>query len=297
MKNILNFVCEFISEAMPTKKLLIILILLPSIIFSQDINVQSLKSMSDVDLKTYLTGAQEKGYSLDQIKIIAKAQGVSDLEISELERRVMGLEASSTNNEFTSKNTSENSSVFDWIENTEFKEQKQADDIIFGSLFFNNPNISSAPSLNIATPDSYELGPGDELSISIWGAAENEYNSIISREGYLKIERIGPVYLSGLSISEAKVKLRNKLSKIYSGINSGSNKVFFDITLLNNRSIVVNITGNVLAPGTYTLSSLSSPLNALYAAGGPNENGSFREIKIIRDGKYIHSVDLYDYFI
>ena len=104
MKNILNFVCEFISEAMSTKKLLIILILIPSIIFSQDINIQSLKSMSDVDLKTYLAEAQKKGYSLDQIKIIAKAQGVSDLEISELERRIMGLEASSTNNEFTSKN-------------------------------------------------------------------------------------------------------------------------------------------------------------------------------------------------
>ena len=296
MKNTLNFICEFISEAMSTKKLLLVLILLPSIIFSQDINVESLKSMSDRDLKTYMTQAQERGYSLDQIKIIAKAQGISDFEISELERRVLGLEAFSTISNDFSKNTGENTSVFGLIENKD-KEQKEVDNIVFGSSFFNNPDISSAPSLNIATPDSYELGPGDELLISVWGAAENEYNSIITREGYLKIERIGPVYLSGLSIAEAKVKLKNTLSKIYSGINSGSNKVFFDITLLNNRSIVINITGNVLAPGTYTLSSLSSPLNALYAAGGPNENGSFREIKIIREGEDIHSVDLYDYFV
>ena len=299
MKNTLNFICEFISEAMSTKKLLLVLILLPSIIFSQDISVESLKSMSDRDLKTYMTQAQERGYSLDQIKIIAKAQGISDFEISELERRVLGLESSSTTSNDFSKKNGEDTSVFGLIENTENKneEQKEIDDIVFGSSFFNNPNISSAPSLNIATPDSYELGPGDELLISVWGAAENEYNSIITREGYLKIERIGPVYLSGLSIAEAKVKLKNKLSKIYSGINSGSNKVFFDLTLLNNRSIVINITGNVLAPGTYTLSSLSSPLNALYAAGGPNENGSFREIKIIREGEDVHSVDLYDYFV
>ena len=299
MKNTLNFICEFISEAMSTKKLLLVLILLPSIIFSQDISVESLKSMSDRDLKTYMTQAQERGYSLDQIKIIAKAQGISDFEISELERRVLGLESSSTTSNDFSKNNGEDTSVFGLIENAENKneEQKEVDNIVFGSSFFNNPNISSAPSLNIATPDSYELGPGDELLISVWGAAENEYNSIITREGYLKIERIGPVYLSGLSIAEAKVKLKNKLSKIYSGINSGSNKVFFDLTLLNNRSIVINITGNVLAPGTYTLSSLSSPLNALYAAGGPNENGSFREIKIIREGEDVHSVDLYDYFV
>ena len=168
---------------------------------------------------------------------------------------------------------------------------------VFGSSFFNNPNINNAPSLNIATPDSYELGPGDELSISIWGAAENEYTSKITREGYLKIERVGPVYLSGLSISEAKTKLKNVLSKIYSGINSNYNKVFFDLTLLNSRSIIINITGSVIAPGTYTLSSLTNALNALYAAGGPNENGSFREIKIIRAGKEIYSVDLYNYFV
>ena len=116
-------------------------------------------------------------------------------------------------------------------------EEKNINIGVFGSSFFNNPNINSVPTLNIATPESYELGPGDELSISIWGAAENEYSSIISREGYLKIERIGPIYLSGLSISEAKRKLKNRLSKIYSGINSNVNKVFFDLTLLNTRSI------------------------------------------------------------
>ena len=187
--------------------------------------------------------------------------------------------------------------MFGLTENSEPEEGKTPDQIIFGSSFFNNPNISSAPSLNLATPESYEIGPGDELAISIWGAAQNEYTSKITREGYLKIERIGPVYLSGLTIAQAKYKLKDKLSKIYSGINSSFNKVFFDLTLLNSRSIVVNIAGNVVGPGTYTLSSLANPLNALYAAGGPNENGSYREIAVIRGGKEVHSIDLYDYFI
>ena len=199
------YICEFIGEAMQIKKIFFFFLFIPTLILSQDIDIQSLRSMSDGDLKTYMAQAQERGYSLDQIKTIAKAQGISDLEISELERRIIGLSTSSTASSVLSKNTGEKSSDFGLAVNSKDTEQKLADDIIFGSSFFNNPNISSAPSLNIATPDSYELGPGDELSISLWGAAENEYNSIITREGYLKIERIGPVYESGISFPEAKI--------------------------------------------------------------------------------------------
>ena len=289
--------CEFIGEAMPFKSILLLLLLLMStMIFAQDINIQSLKSMNDEDFKTYLNQAQEKGYSLDQIKIIAKAQGVSDFEIAELERRVADLSLNELTND-ASETEGVSTSMFGLKETSVTEETIAPEEIIFGASFFNNPNISSAPSLNLATPESYEIGPGDELAISIWGAAQNEYTSKITREGYLKIERIGPVYLSGLTIAQAKYKLKDKLSKIYSGINSSFNKVFFDLTLLNSRSIVVNIAGNVVGPGTYTLSSLANPLNALYAAGGPNENGSYREITVIRGGKEVHSIDLYDYFI
>tara|TARA_Y100001933_G_scaffold57320_1_gene57306 strand:+ start:1029 stop:3449 length:2421 start_codon:yes stop_codon:yes gene_type:complete len=299
--------CEFIGEAMQVKKLLYIFLIIPLMVFGQDIkeleeaiNVKSLELMSDDELKIYWDQAQEKGYTLNQIKTLARAQGVSESELLKFEKRVMSLGENEMNNEDALLQAEDDISSLFGLEVTDEMgdfEEKNINIGIFGSSFFNNPNINPVPSLNIATPESYELGPGDELSISIWGAAENEYSSKISREGYLKIERIGPVYLSGLSISEAKIKLKNRLSKIYSGINSNVNKVFFDLTLLNTRSIVVNITGSVVAPGTYTLSSLTSPLNALYAAGGPNENGSYREIKIIRGGKQVQSVDLYDYFV
>ena len=289
--------CGFIGEAMQFKNILLLFLLFMSTMnFAQDINIQSLKSMNDEDLKTYLNQAQEKGYSLDQLKIIAKAQGLSDFEIAELERRVTDLGLNELTNE-TFETEGVSTSMFGLTEISEPEETIAPEEIIFGSSFFNNPNISSAPSLNLATPESYEIGPGDELAISIWGAAQNEYTSKITREGYLKIERIGPVYLSGLTIAQAKQKLKDKLSKIYSGINSNFNKVFFDLTLLNSRSIVVNIAGNVIGPGAYTLSSLANPLNALYAAGGPNENGTYREIAVIRGGKEVHSIDLYDYFI
>ena len=299
--------CEFIGEALQVKKLLYIFLIIPLMVFGQDIkeleeavNVKSLELMSDDELKIYWAQAQEKGYTLSQIKTLARAQGVSESELLKFEKRVMTLGENEMNNDDALLQAKDDISSLFGLEVTDEMddfEEKNINIGIFGSSFFNNPNINPVPSLNIATPESYELGPGDELSISIWGAAENEYSSKISREGYLKIERIGPVYLSGLSISEAKIKLRNRLSKIYSGINSNVNKVFFDLTLLNTRSIVVNITGSVVAPGTFTLSSLTSPLNALYAAGGPNENGSYREIKIIRGGKQVQSIDLYDYFV
>ena len=290
--------CEFIGEAVRVKNILLFFFLLmPTIIFGQDINIQSLKSMNNEDLKTYLNRAQEEGYSLDQIKIIAKAQGLSDFEIAEFERRATELGLNELTSDLSTEAEGVSTSMFGLTENSEPEEAISPSEIIFGSSFFNNPNISSAPSLNLATPESYEIGPGDELAISIWGAAQNEYTSKITREGYLKIERIGPVYLSGLTIAQAKQKLKDRLSKIYSGINSNFNKVFFDLSLLNSRSIVVNIIGNVVGPGTYTLSSLANPLNALYAAGGPNENGSYREITVIRGGKEVHSIDLYDYFV
>ena len=304
--------CEFIGEAVRIKHIILFFFLLMSTItFSQDISdvekefsVKALSEMSDEEINDYWIQAQERGYSLDQIKTLARAQGVSESDLAEFERRIkkIGKPVSKDEDDNLLKTQNELTSIFGLKVKEEPKNEidesfSYVNLGVFGSEFFNNTSINTSPQLNIATPESYELGPGDELAISIWGAAENEYASKISREGYLKIERIGPVYLSGLTIVEAKSKLKDRLSKIYSGLNSNYNKIFIDVSLLASRSIVINITGNVQAPGTYTLSSLISPLNAIYAAGGPSDNGSYRDIKIIRGGKKIQSIDLYDYFV
>ena len=289
------------------KKFILIIIFLPTLFFGQNFDQlkgKKLNDLSDTELISYWKEAQENGYSIDQIKILARAQGISEAEITEFEQRISKI-TNNTNNEseITEFDSSALTSIFGKNTVGEESEMSNAKILaklpIYGSNYFNNENINSSPILNIATPSSYELGPGDEILISIWGAAENEYSSSISREGFVKVERIGPVYLSGLTITEAKNKLKRSLSKIYSGINSSQNsefKVYLDLSLLNTRSIVVNVTGNVVAPDTYTVSSLSTVLNVLYAAGGPNESGSYRNIKVIRNGKNIKTVDLYDYF-
>ena len=303
--------CEFIGEALQIKKILFFILLMPAILFSQNISdiekevsVKALREMSDKEINDYWIQAQERGYSLDQIKTLARAQGASESDLAEFERRIkkIGEPVSENEDDNLLKTQNELTSIFGLkVREEPEKEIDESDSYVnlgvFGSEFFNNPSINTSPQLNIATPESYELGPGDELTISIWGAAENEYASKISREGYLKIERIGPVYLSGLTIVEAKSKLKDRLSKIYSGLKSNYNKVFIDVSLLASRSIIVNVTGNVQAPGTYTLSSLISPLNAIYAAGGPSDNGSYRDIKILRVGKKIHSIDYFRFIV
>ena len=294
---------------MKMKKFILIIILLPTFLFGQNIGQlegKKLNDLSDTELIEYWNKAQENGYSIDQIKILARAQGVSESEIAEFEKRINDITVNSNNEEEINEfNLSSLTSIFGkntTVEESEILYPKRSLIMklpIYGSNYFNNENINVTPTLNIATPSSYELGPGDEVLISIWGAAENEYSSLISREGFIKAERIGPIYLSGLTIAEAENKLKKSFSKIYSGINSNQEsdfKVYLDLSLLNSRSIVVNVTGNVVAPDTYTVSSLSTVLNVLYAAGGPNQTGSYRNIKVIRNGKPIRNIDLYDYF-
>lgn len=168
------------------------------------------------------------------------------------------------------------------------------DKTVFGRAIFNGEQ-SFEPNLNIATPDNYMLGPGDEVLIDVWGDAEVNYTRTISPEGTINIPRVGPITLSGYTVKEANVRIKRSLARIYAGINSGSTSV--KLTLGDIRSIQVNILGEVTKPGIYTLPSLASLFHALNAAGGINEIGSLRDIKVIRSGEVVVEGDLYDFLI
>ena len=264
--------------------------------FSQ--NIDQIRSVADFssesELVSYVEKAKLKGFNLIQIEKLAVAQGAKPSEIQLLRK----LWNSNNNEPSIDSNLKETTieSSFGIVEN----ENEDEDEFKrFGSDFFNNQNISETPELFIATPSDYRLGPGDELMINLYGASENTYSVQISRNGTLKIDRAAPIYLSGLSINSAKKRLIKSLSKLYTGLLSSDelNKVELDLSLSKARSVVVNITGQVTAPGTYTISGFSSVLNALYAAGGPNEVGSYRNIKLLRNGKVYKTIDLYDYFV
>ena len=264
--------------------------------FSQ--NIDQIRSVADFssesELVSYVEKAKLKGLNLIQIEKLAVAQGAKPSEL-QLLRKLWNSNNNESSIDSNLKETTIESS-FGIVEN----ENENEDEFKrFGSDFFNNKNISETPELFIATPIDYRLGPGDELMINLYGASENTYSVQISRNGTLKIDRAAPIYLSGLSINSAKKRLIKSLSKLYTGLLSSDelNKVELDLSLSKARSVVVNITGQVTAPGTYTISGFSSVLNALYAAGGPNQVGSYRNIKLLRNGKVYKTIDLYDYFV
>lgn len=158
---------------------------------------------------------------------------------------------------------------------------------VFGRNIFNNQMLTFQPNMNMATPSNYSLGAGDEVVIDVWGASQQTFTETISPDGVIVIEGVGPCQIGGMSVNEATAYLRSRLGKFYSDCN-------IQLSLGSTRSIQVQVMGEVNVPGTYTLSSLSSAFNALYAAGGVSDIGTLRDIKVYRDGRQLASIDVYD---
>jgi protein involved in polysaccharide export with SLBB domain len=259
---------------------------------------QTAKAASTEQLQSYIKKAKSEGYTLTQVKSIIRAQGASLSDVAMLEElwnKPIGDDATAleTNQEITS-----NFGLFGGEsqaeENSLFTVKR------FGSDYFSAARGEETPELYLATPSDYRLGPGDEILVELYGASEESYQLQISRNGTIKVERLAPVYLSGLSIAAAKRRLEARFSEIYTGLKATSNdpsKVTLSISLQKARSVVVNITGQVVAPGTYTLSGFTSVINALYAAGGPNAVGSYRKVRLVRGGRLYKEIDLYDFFV
>ena len=164
---------------------------------------------------------------------------------------------------------------------------------VYGHDIFSGKTLSFEPNMNVATPEDYVLGPGDEIVIDIWGASEASITSKISPEGHVIIPQVGRVILSGLTVKEASGKLKSSLGKIYSSLRSGGSSM--SLSLGNVRTIQVNVLGEVNNPGTYRLSSFTTLFNALYSAGGVTEVGSLRNVRVVRGGDTFAEVDVYQY--
>jgi polysaccharide export outer membrane protein len=168
---------------------------------------------------------------------------------------------------------------------------------IFGSSLFNNEKLTFEPDLRIATPKSYQIGPDDELNIHIYGDVLDNFKVKVSPEGTVKILNLGPIYINGLTVDVASDRIVSRLRQLYQGLNKPGSGSSAQVTLGSVRSIKVVLTGEVKFPGTYTVSSLATVFNALYVAGGPSENGSYRNIKVIRGNKLVRTLDLYDFLL
>ncbi len=170
------------------------------------------------------------------------------------------------------------------------EEEKEPKRKIFGHDVFNNKNLTFESSMNLATPQNYRLGPGDAVNVDIWGASQESITETISPDGTITIEDIGVIQLGGLSVSQAKAKLRRELGPRYQ-----NSKI--ELTLGQTRTITVSVMGEVKTPGTYTMSAFATVYNALYMAGGPNDIGTLRNVKVFRNGRLLSNVDVYDFLL
>lgn len=183
------------------------------------------------------------------------------------------------------------------LQREENKPDQKLEDIVFGREIFSEKNLTFEPVLNIPTPVNYRLSASDEVLIHVWGDSELNLKLTISPDGTIIIPDIGPVALSGLTIETAEQRIRQELGRIMATIDGREPNTFVSVSLGQIRSIKVNIVGEAVVPGTYTLTSLATLFNALYAAGGVNNIGSLRSIKVYRNSKEIANLDVYNYLL
>lgn len=263
--------------------------------------------MSDDQVMIYVKQEYQKGTSQEVIATNLLKRGVSQTQLERIKKQQESKQLSTNTADKSSQQLSRERAQDPELELSpdhidEIKSSIDVDDSdsspIFGHNIFNQKNLTFNPIVNIPTPVDYRLGPNDEVVIDIWGASQNTVRQTITPDGSITVDRLGPIYLNGMTISEANDYVQKKFGSIYSGISSGEEGISsIKLTLGQIRTIQLNVMGEVVAPGTYSLSSLSSVFHALYRAGGVNKIGSLRSIKLYRNNKLIKTIDVYKYIL
>ena len=262
------------------------------------------QSMSDQQVLEYVKEGIKQGKEQKQMaaelarKGVTKEQAIRVKELYEKQNNVNTSNTTGTevNESRLREEMKENTS--DMLEDHPSAQDLSREDQVFGRNIFNTKNLTFEPSSNLATPPNYRLGPGDEVIIDIWGASQNTIRQAISPDGTINIQKIGPVYLSGLTVSEANDYLKKSLNKIYNGLNNATDPSSdIRLTLGNIRTIQINVMGEVVQPGTYALSAFSTVFHALYRAGGVSDIGSLRNVQLVRNGKKLTTLDVYEFIM
>ena len=262
-------------------------------------------SMTDQQVLEYVKQGMSEGKDQRQMATELARRGVTREQaervkkLYEQEQGVSTSQMSGTElNEARLREATQEESTTSVLENPQPDSRELAQESqVFGRNIFNTRNLTFEPSVNIATPPNYRLGPGDEVIIDIWGTSQNTIRQQISPDGTINIEKIGPVSLSGMTVSEANSYLKRVLGKTYSGLDTPDGTLEIRLTLGNTRTIQINVMGEVVQPGTYALSSFSTVFHALYRAGGVSDIGSLRNVQVTRNGKTVAKVDVYDFIM
>ena len=257
-----------------------------------DLSNVNFSELNDSQIDLLLRRAGSQGYNQFDLLKMARAQGFTQADIENLDKRFKSAQTIARVAESASAPLEETRLRKQWLENIEIFRENDSD--VFGyNVFTGTSFLSFQSNLNLPTPSDYILGAGDKMFIDVYGESESYFQAEISPEGYAILENIGPVNLNGLSLEKAKLRLTNKFKKVYPGIQS--RKTFLNISVGIPRAIRINIAGEVNLPGTYNFSAFNTLYNALYVAGGITENATLRDIKLFRNNKLISTVDVYKF--
>ena len=264
---------------------------------AQDLSNVRSADVTDAQLQTYLNRAESEGISVDEAFQMARQRGLPASEAQRLRERVRDLDRESDEDRDREQRMEQDrpEQEIERPPRIESMEERR----IFGSRIFREERTQFTPSMNIPTPSTYVVGPGDELVVTIWGDATNMHRLTVSPEGTVQIDNLGPIYIAGLEIDEASDRIIDQLSSLYSGLRPGSDQqnTYAQVSLNRLRSIQVTVVGDVHNPGDYTVNSLATVFNALYRSGGPNNRGSYRNIKVVRNSEVVSTFDIYDFLI
>lgn len=276
----------------------------------------TLSSMTDEEILQFIKDEQNKGTDSKSIVMQLLKKGVSKDQLNRIRQEYITRDkskkkvAKNDNNELVrvrgEQTLTEEMGYFkdsldvlipDSMDLIRMEEEINKKIKIFGHNIFKDKQLNFEPNLNISTPANYKLGPGDEVIVDIWGAAQSSASDIISPDGYINVENLGLVYLNGMTVKEADAYLKEQFGQIYAGITAETPNANIKLTLGAIRTIQVRVMGEVENPGTYSLSAFASVFHALYQAGGVNDIGTLRAIKVSRGNKEVVSLDVYDYLL
>jgi protein involved in polysaccharide export with SLBB domain len=281
-----------------TKSILVLVaILFVGSLAAQDLKNLKINQLSDQQMMQVWQQFSAKGMSESEAMKMMVQKGLGPNEVGMFKKRLVGIQAAqkskfgtSASNKGFIKDTSMFLQDSSWVNEVPFI---RTNDKYYGYSFFSNPNTEFQPSLNMATPKNYILGPGDELNITLSGLNETDIDAKLSRDGSIKVEYVGVISLTGLTIEQAKQRIFARMAKSYPALTMGKTKL--DLSLSNGRSIRVTVIGEVERPGGYQVSALATVFNVVYITGGPTLNGTLRNIQVIRNNKMVATIDLYPF--
>jgi protein involved in polysaccharide export with SLBB domain len=266
-----------------------------NIIFAQDVKSVDVKALPQSDIQKAQKAMQDAGLSPQDAANIARQKGATEQQIQDFESRIQDGSSQSLTDSL--RQTSTLIQEAQVIEKSQRQTGYELRSQIFGAYLFNNKNLTFNPNINIQTPKNYEIGIGDQIIINIWGNSQNNYQLTVNTNGQILIPDVGPVYIAGSTFQEAENRVIQRLTAIYSDMGGNNPQTFAQVNMGQLRSIQVNLLGEVTAPGTYTLPVTATVFNGLYLSGGPNQIGSFRNIKIIRNNKVFKTIDIYKFLV